>query len=137
MKDRLAAVGTVYHQPFGEGPTSIEFRFSRELEAKEQLYSRHIKVSEAWELLDCGWIKSAGMLVITNDEGKHQQVKPTAGELEAISKRIVEVAYGRSGKHGWLIPPGESMIGCPSNVQGLYIRCHSNTARCTVHLIPQ
>ena len=145
IKDRLTVRETVYHHPFGHNPQAIETRFSHELENTEQLYERHLQVTEEWQPLDCGWLKDkAGMLIIQNDEGQFLYVNPTDEEREATAKKTVEIGYGHHkhdfgtiGNHCWLIPPGESMRARPSHVSNLAIRCQSGVAEITLYLIPK
>ena len=141
IKDRLTVRETVYHHPFGHNPQAIETRFSHELETTEQLYERHLQVTEEWQPLDCGWLKDkVGMLVIQNDEGHFLYVNPTDEEREAAANRTVEVAYKKpeqSCSNCWLIPPGESMRARPSHASELAIRCQSGVAEITLYLIPK
>ena len=138
IKDRVTVVETVYHRPFNAEATSVESRFTRDLESNEQVYRRHLLVTEEWKPLDCGWLKDAGvgMLVLHNEEGRNLQTRPFQEEKEAISQRVVELAYGPEDHQGWLILPGESMRACPSNAKGLFVRCRKGTAQIIVNLIP-
>lgn len=134
---RIVVVESVYHQRFGEDPEEVQSRFSRALESNEQLYKRQLKATEEWQPLDCGWLRgNVGMLVIANTEGQFLTPNPTDEEREALSKRVIEVAYGAGIKFSWLIPPGESMRGCPSSAGSLHVRCHSETATFTLYLFP-
>ena len=146
IKDRLTVVESVYHQPFGESPVEIPSRFSRNLKTREQVYSRRLTATEDWQSLECGWLGNAvGMLVISNDEGKNQQANPTDEERKALAAKVLELCHSDASRtmHSparrgeWLIPPGESMRGCPVAAQQLLIRCQSGAAKFTLHLIPE
>lgn len=139
LKSKLTVVDTVYYQCVGGEPVSVESKFSRELDSDEQIYQRHSKVGEDFIPLDCGWLeRNVGMLLITNEEGKNLQAHPTEEEAETLSRRVLEVRYKGNGlAGGWLIPPGESFRGYPSNTENLVIRCQVGTAQFTINLIPK
>lgn len=132
-KDRLTIVETVYHRQYGEEATSVESRFTRELETQEQPYTRRLKVEEDWRSLDVGWIAQVGMLIIENTEGKFLHRNPTEAEKAETLKKILEIKH--EGSEGcWLILPGESMRACPSDASSLRIRCQLGIARFTIHV---
>lgn len=147
IKDRVTVKETVYHQQHGRNPQVIESKFCHDLETTEQLYERHLQVTEEWQPLDCGWLKDkVGMLIIQNDEGQFLSVNPSEEERLAAAKKTVEIKYDRyRPKHiavndfysCWLIPPGESMRARPSHASGLSIRCQSGVAEITLYLIPK
>ena len=146
VKSRLTVVGRVYHQQYGKSPSEIESRFDRELESREQVYTRCLEATEGWQRLDCGWLGRVGMLVIRNEEGKLQGQNPTDAELERAARKVLEVTYSRGPLKGnrndtnrlcWLIMPGESMRALPTHPTKLYVRCQSGTAEYTVFLVPQ
>ena len=135
VKDRITVVETVYHQQFNEPTFTIPSRFSRWLETKEQPYQRRCVATEEWQPLECGWIDKPGMLIITNREGRFAQTLPTDEEKVEVDKKIIQLSYNQL-KPEWLIPPGESMRGCPGFVKFLYIRCQSGTAQYELYLLP-
>lgn len=143
LRDRLTVVSHVYHQRAGKDPKSIESKFCRDLESKGQLYEREMEATEEWQPLDCGWVTDVGMMVVLNQEGQNLQVHPTDEEREATAKKVLELAYdfhdgtGPCGLHSWLIPPGESFQGFPSQAASLYIRSQSGVAEYTLYLIPR
>jgi len=137
--DTLTVVEVVYHQQFGEQPTSIEHRFDRQLATSEQPYQRRLRASEEWLPLPTGWLPASavGMMVISNDEGRGLALQPSSEEKEEIAGKILEVSYNSAGDGGkWLIHPGETMRGYPDDAGGLYIRCRRDTARFTLYLYP-
>lgn len=143
-KSRLTVVETVYHQAPQEEPQSNEVRFCRELESDEQPYGpRRLTATEDWRLLDCGWLSDeVSMLTIRNEEGRNLQVIPTEAEQAEIDARVLEVGYyggtpdSLATGASWLIPPGESMRGCPKSIEKLSIRCRSGEARYTLTAYP-
>jgi hypothetical protein len=139
-KDRLTVVETVYHQSSQGFPTVAlgdTTRFSRELASDEQPYERHKVAGEKWQPLDCGWIDSAGMLVIRNDEG-HFAVNPTPEQkAEMFNKRIVELSF--DGEHPVIqVPPTETCRFYPSNnIDQIKIRCKEGKTRYSIYLMPE
>ncbi len=150
LKDRLTVVSNIYYQRVGKNPKSIPSKFARDLESKQQLYERELEATEEWQPLDCGWVTYAGMLVIINHEGQNLQVHPTDEERKATAKKIIELAWGKTidnesmffttedqSPYMWLVPPGESFQGFPSNPSQLCIRSQSGVAEYTLYLIPR
>ncbi len=146
IKDRITVVSTVYLQPAGEKPASVESRFDRELETQEQFYTRRLKATEEWQLIDPGWlgVDGIGMMVIANDEGKNLQTIPTDEEKADTATRVLEICFLYPTKMEnfpfacqWLTLPGESMQAYPSTLTGLHIRCRKDTAKFTVSLFPR
>lgn len=136
IKDRLTVVEQIYHRPHDGEPTLIERRFSRELDTYEQVYKRQRVATEEWQLLDCGWIERAGMVIVHNEEGARTQAIPTDLEKQEMVGRVIEVGYS-SDKGTWLILPGESFRGYPDAVENLLIRCQRGSARYTIHVLPR
>lgn len=134
IADRLTVVESVYHQRAGRDPIAIHHRWDRTLSDSEQSYSRELNITEQWQPLDCGWITTAGMLIIANEEGQFLQTIPTDEDRQAAMKRIVELRCGDSPP--WLVLPQECFRGQPSDVSSIQLRCQHDSARCTVHLIP-
>lgn len=139
IRDRVTVLDKVYHQVHGSNPEAIECKFSCDLETTEQLYKRHLQVTEEWQSLDCGWLKDkVGMLVIHNSEGRFLTVNPTTEQQNAVSKKVVEVAYSSRVDQGcWLVPPGQSMRGCPSRADDLMLRSQSGNIEITLYLLPK
>jgi hypothetical protein len=144
LKDRLTVVETVYHQPAGEPPVSVDFRFSRDLDSVEQSYRRQLTATEDWKSLDHGWIEQAGMLVIQNLEGKFR-ANPTDEERAEAAAKVLEVAHrvdedpaaGVWDCAVWLVLPGESFRGCPSDIKRLVVRSRSAPLRFSVFILPR
>jgi len=138
IADRVTVVETIYHQVQGEQPTTIDSRYSRNLETNEQLYQRRFTVAEDWTLIDLGWAgKNVSLLHISNEEGRFPHNIPTLEELEEAAKRIIEVSYVPTSGMGWSIPPRESMRGLPTKVESLFLRCACGKAKCILTLVPE
>ncbi len=133
----------VHHQTEGEDPFTVESRFERELQTKEQPYSRTTTVGEKWEEIDCGWLgDNVGMLVIANKEGGFT-ILPTEEERQELAKKILVLSYHPypqpplMEENWWLIPPGESMRGMPSAPKRIYIKSMCGSTKYTISLIPR
>ncbi|KKN23028.1 hypothetical protein LCGC14_0908990 [marine sediment metagenome] len=137
LKDRLTVVSRAYHQRVGKEPKMVNSAFSRTLESHQQLYQRELEATEEWELLDCGWVESAGMLIIQNVEGQGLQRNPTEEEKEASAKKVLQLSYAVIDGSYWLIPPGESIQAFPSKVTLLYIRSQSGITEYTLTIFPR
>lgn len=152
-RDRIAVVETVYHQAAGEQPTSVESRFQRWLEGNEQpcvrrCHDRENVATEDWKPLDAGWIRQAGMIVLTNDEGRFSQTIPTSQEHDEAIARVIEVGCYPVGEWDmspetsivllacWLVLPGESLRAQPVNLKSLRVRCRKGTAKFTLCVFP-
>jgi len=134
LKARVTVVEHVYHQLPDEQPLEIEARFSRYLDSDEQLYTRRLKLSTEWELLDTGWVHKPSTIVLRNEEGKFTQVKPTDEERAEATKHVVEVRVGDEGEAQWYVPCGESFRGSPS--RPVYVRSRVPHTRATIWAIP-
>jgi hypothetical protein len=140
-KARLTVVEQVYHQLPGENPTRIESKFYQALDIAEQLYHRRMKATERWQKIDCGWIQEVSEVCIHNDEGRFLVVQPSDEERAEAARKVLEVSFGDYGPDPpsgpvWLVRPGQSMRGCPSEFQRLCIRSQCGEARCSIYLIP-
>lgn len=143
-KGRVTVVHRVMCQQVGENPFPIETGFARWLETDEQPVGRTCKVGEEWTPLYHGWLESAGILIVVNEEGRRLAVVPTAEEAKEIDEKIVEVGISSPymGKEFiqpfTTIPPrGEDMRINPIDLTRLRLRCRKGTARVTISLIPR
>lgn len=138
-KNHLTVVDCIYHVPFGSETVSMDTRYSRELQSEEQPYIRKSLVCETWKPLDCGWLTEVGvgLLFISNEAGKDQQVIPTDEQRRELASRVVEVAYEKDSSKSWIILPGESMRATPEDATRLFIRCRCGTAVVNLMLIPR
>lgn len=138
IKDRLICVDRLYFQPHNQQATGVEHQFVRELDTHEQPYIRKCVATETPQSLKCGWIsgEQCGMLLITNDEGLNLQKIPTEEEKQAIAKKVLRLYRPGSSFH-WIIPPGESFRGYPSDCELLDIESASGEINYTLHLFPR
>jgi hypothetical protein len=151
---RLAVVATVYHVPQDDEPVSVQYQFDRSVRSDEQTYTRRVKIGEQWTPLDHGWVEQAGMVVVSNDEGRFLKANPTIEEKAETSLKIIEiavVAIMTSEKNRTmhspprlpdvtvpfgLVYPGETTHLTPLDVKTLRLRCRSGTARVSLTVIP-
>lgn len=118
--DRIVVVESVHHIPAQGEAVTVESKFSRECLTKEQPYIRRNQVAtQEWSLVDLGWIKTPGMVVLANDEGRHFQTAPTNEQREELSRKLLLVKLVRDVNQQtcgtwFLVPPGESMRGLPA-----------------------
>jgi hypothetical protein len=147
LVDTITVTETVYHQVAGEQPTAESNQFSRRLETSEQPYVRKIRVGEAWQPLDLGWVEQPGMVWLVNDEGRHFQTNPTPEERAAIEAKVIEVVTKvvnagpiagilAEDSFSWEVAPGESFRGKPTDAKRVWLRCRSGTARATLRVYP-
>lgn len=136
---RLTVVEVVNHQTDDGPPTAAESRFHRLLTNVEQAWVRKFKVSETPKLLDQGWMKDneCAMLVLRNEEGRGQQVQPTAEEKANLAQRIMLVHCGGCNLPIASIYPGESLRLCPINVSDFMVSTNSpDGVKATLYLFP-
>ena len=144
-KDRLVVVETCYHLPWEGEPVSVDERYSRDLSTHEQLYERRCRVGEAWEPLDLGWLTGVGMLVLSNQEGRNLQTRPTPEEQAEMDGRVLEVGWQPREATQFdsppfallLVPPGESLRIVPATTDGLIVRCRRGTCKFVVYAWPE
>jgi len=135
--NRLVVVETVYHAPSVDRPVSVDGSFSTWLSSDESPCGpRFSFAGEEWEQIDSGWIKQASMVSISNVEGKHHQVVPSAEEKVVIASKIIEVAVRGGEAHPFLVRPGQSMRFCPSDLSTLLVRCRAGRAKFNITIFP-
>jgi len=155
-KDRLLVTCTVSHFPAdGSQPTVAGGPCSRWLATTEQCYVRKATVGESWQPLPDGWLKEAGMLLITNEKVRWA-AQPTAEERAAAEAKVLEVGMAVVGpstsspalnqaienlKPGYIQPfalvrPGESVRLEPVDLATLRLRCRMGESRITVSVFP-
>ena len=132
---RLTLVGQVYHQQAGCDPSQASTRFSCFLETDEQAYERILRANSKWQQLDRGWIDSASVLVITNQERYNAKPNFSQEEKRAIEDNTLEVSY-QDSEDSWLVPPGQSMRACPSDLSRLRVRTRGGAVRFSIFIVP-
>lgn len=136
VKNRITVVESIYHQEFGYAASSVQARYSRELESDSQPYGpRRMTAMEGWTLLDTGWIDEAGLIVIENLEGKIPSIIPSENDKEELAKKILCVSYGQDP--GWLILPGETMKAMPQDLEKLGIRSLFGNTKFNLYVCPK
>lgn len=136
---RVTVVESVYHFLPKRQPQGSEVRYSRTLASAEQIYVRLMQIGPEWAKLDCGWVKAASMLVLSNEEGKGLDRVPTPAQRAETAARVVELAT--TTPEGALVstdlvPPGESLRRIPSELGWIWVRCRTGTALVTLTLVP-
>ena len=137
---RLTVVEKYYYQSQGEPIRSLAgSKYVKALDAQgEDAYERTYKIGENLLKLDTGWIEGEiAMLRIINTEGTNWRRIPTKEQMEEISEKNVLVKFVASEHHHWIIPPGESMKGIPSDIDELHVCCTKGEARITVCIVPK
>ena len=137
IQNSITVVEMAYLQSQNLDTECVESRFSRPIESPEQLYKRRIFVTKEWKPLKTGWIEEAGMLIISNEEGKNLSTNPTEDEKQEIASKIIEVSSSISASFALLIPPEESMRIMPSDASLLCIRCKSGNAMAIINAFPK
>lgn len=146
----LTVVETVYHQPAGGQPISVNGNWGRQLTTDSQPYLRRLKVGPDWQTLDLGWLgedgEGVGLLVLVNTEGQFLAVNPTAVEKAATGARVVELAVEAAPNPNTfetqIVPfaelsPGESLRYKPLDPRILKIRCRVGEAKVSLSLFPR
>lgn len=134
--DRVTVVEQVCHQREGEGPVSApSSRFWRTLKSSGEAYQRGLVADGSWRKLDLGWVPDPGLVLIYNREGQNLQANPSDEERADIAKRVLEVSYAGE-LPGWLVLPGESMRGLPTDASELMVRSRHGKIRYQVFAVP-
>lgn len=100
---RLTVVQSIYYQSPGMEPDQRESRYDLKVENDEQPYFRYLTLKpKSTEQINTAWIEDPAIILIDNLTGKFSQTNPSKEELEAFSKRIIEI---HAGEAQFLIPP--------------------------------
>lgn len=118
---------SVYHQRKGRQPVTVGCRpFSRDTESDEQPYSREVTAGPEWQVVDCGWVVRAGMIVVTNLEPSPRKSPPTGTQLE--------LGVGTEPTPFAVVSPGESIRLTPA--RPISMRTSGGSVRCLVNALP-
>lgn len=138
---RLLVVEQLIHRT-PSGQQAWEGRYGRNLTTDEQPYHRQFTVGPEWQVLECGWVQTAGMLYLTNEEGKDRRTYPNETEKKDLAEKVVEV--GAADGEGFypvrfarVRPNGESARFEPIDLASFRVRCPAGPARCTLTLLPE
>lgn len=134
-KPSLVVVEVCCYQAAGQSPISPDSRFLVPVESEEYPCVRPYRVGQEPRKLDYLWFGDASMVVIKNSPPPSDTV-PSEEEARRLARRVVEVRF--EGDQGcYLIPPGQSFRGCPSDVKNLTLRCREGETSCTVYVFPK
>ncbi len=138
---RIVVKETTYFQARGSPAMSVMASFVRPVASEEVPYQRpKVKVTEAWQPVDVGWLKKASMVILENPLEKRNTI-PTAEETRAAGAKVlvIGVDYGEgpplAAQH---CPPGESVRVNPpfGSVSALRMRCLSGECLVTLTAFP-
>jgi hypothetical protein len=142
-KSRIVVKETVYFQPSGDGPISVENGWSAWLATDEQPYCRRMKVEESWVPLDMGWLEDCSLIHLHNPAPTFQ-VNPTDEEKREASSRIVQIGVmpalplqSEQPTPFAVLSPGTSMHLSPFDAKSLLVRCLHSEVRLSLTIIPR
>ena len=131
---RLTLVSTVYHQVQGEKPQAFSSQSTRFLDSDEQVYTRHLKVSEDWQALEFGWVKDPSIILL-----EYPQVK--VDNLILQESLLLGIAVGTSDPlELFEIPPGDPFRVYPIvSANTLFVRYPNGDtiAKVILHAFPR
>ncbi len=136
LPSRLTVDEKVYHQPTGCQPVIVSrTSYSEELTSEEKAWTRHIKISETWTVLDLGWVVEPSLVIVSNEEGTNFLRRPTAEQLALLKSKVVEISLRADNTGDIKVYPGRSARFCPI-LPVLLARCLCGTARVKVVALP-
>lgn len=139
---RITVVHVLYHQSPERDAKGVESRFTRIISDDGQPYMRETRFEDQWSLLDTGWIKSPGIVVIEN-RGTHFRVNPTEDEERRARAKSILVGvrpslFGDTDPTPFaVIPPGESLTLTPASDSTLFVRCAAGSVAGVIHAFPR
>ena len=131
-KGRITVVSQVTYQTAGKTTTSVVSRYSLPVLEDEQRYEKPpYKAGEEWVVLDPGWVKTPGMIVIQNDKrSSWLEVGISLGfENGPLQKERVESFLE--------IPPGGEFRGIPYEFVCIRVRAKKGEGKFTVNVFPK
>lgn len=135
MPPRVTVIEQVYYQHPEASPEGVETRYTVMLDPEgEQPWVRRFKVGPEWKFLECGWIKSASLLILANETGKVQSVIPTPEQKRETEERVIQL--GIAGCTIVQVRPGTDCRLEPADLPSLLIRCPTGEARAVLRLYP-
>lgn len=150
---RLTVVDSVYHAAGKGEPTVAAHKFMRVLVGDEQPFTRWSKAIPEWTALETGWLTTASMMVLVNEEGPQNfQVRLSEEQKAEIAARVIEVGVkpvvpaGRTMHSppicrdvipAFRVRPGESCRVEPAELGSLFLRCTGGVARYKLVLLPE
>lgn len=142
-RPRLTVVSATYHQVPGYDADGVAPapKYQRWLDSDEQAYNRTVRVGEAWEPLDAGWVGGIGasLLSLVNTTKSPFTRRPRPDEEEAEAVRCVVV--GVTGNDGQVVEIGECRRGeelrlHPRSLDRYRVRSSAGESRYTVFVVP-
>ncbi len=145
VQDRLTARLSVIHErrSAGGNPTEVTSAFALPLKTEEQPYQRYMKLDDAagFVALERGWLQDAetSFIVIQNTTGANRGTNPSAEELAAISRVIVEVWLGDETQPQAvpIIRPGAFFTAEIPDASAIRLRCVVGKASICVTVYPR
>ncbi len=137
---RLTVVERLGYQQIGARPFALESAFSVWLDSQEEPYSRTFRVAEEWQPLDYGWMASASLLVLRNEEGLFHGVNPTEEVRQQVAARVLELGRWVAGDTVTAfasVQPQHSLRFEPLDLSAFRIRCRCGAAKYRLTLMPR
>lgn len=134
----VTVVESVYHRTSPDHkPLLVDCRSKRTLASDDQPYQRfNLDVGEDWQPLkfDPDWVGPllCGLLIIKNEPTRFA-VNPTPEQRTEAASRVLEVSV--SGSAPWLVFPGETFRGVPSDLSLVRVRCRKGSAKYSLTLL--
>jgi hypothetical protein len=135
-KGRITRVVTTYYQSMtkGEGPICQNFRQSRPCHSEERPYLRTMKIGEAWQALDLGWLKGAALALLEVRNAAETATLAPDGNHRTKAP-AVEVRMDGGPPFAFLAP-GDLASFVPSAPSLLQVRCRAGTTRVALAAYP-
>lgn len=131
---RVSVVKRMYYQQTGKQVIPVEVQFTRPSAVHGQHYTRELVATQEWQDLDFNWVKSAGLVIIINMEGRNLHVQPSKQQMEEFGRKVIEVGVA---DHPFL----EVHASCdeswtPSHSAKYRARCLAGEANFTLTVFP-
>lgn len=133
---RITVIETIYFQSPDSQPIGTEDRTLITLDTDEQPYIRNLTIGPEWKRLDAGWLETASLIHLRNNEGTYLDKHPTEEERAEMNGRIVEIAGDQTPPFA-LVRPGRSIRMEPYCLDSTFLRCCSGSAKCTLTIFPK
>jgi hypothetical protein len=142
FRPKLTGIITFHYIDSDGNGIPMDRRWSTILNSDEQPWGpRKLIAAEKWLPLETGWIKNAGLLLISNSESARDS---QAGTLE-ICYHIAEPQAQRDMLSApqippsaqWLVPPGHAYPGMFADVSRLLIRASKGQVHYSLMVYPR
>tara|TARA_R110002110_G_scaffold13929_6_gene66172 strand:+ start:9049 stop:9543 length:495 start_codon:yes stop_codon:yes gene_type:complete len=110
FNSRVTVVSDVYYQTSEGDPKQFTQRYAEILEEDQQVYERHLTISNS-ATLDFGWIDNPGSILISNTDALNSQLNYSEQDKENHKRRSVSLCIkrGETLVPVLLINPGQSI----------------------------